>query len=89
MDAIEQTIQQFILNNFLFTSDQGSLTSDTSFLERGFVDSTGVLEIVGFLEETFRIKVEDDEITPENLDSIRKLGAFVRKKNGVAPAARG
>jgi len=87
MDVIEQTIQQFILNNFLFTSDQGSLTSDTSFLEKGFVDSTGVLEIVGFLEETFKIKVEDGEITPENLDSIRKLDAFVRRKNGVAPVS--
>ena len=81
MELIEGKIKEFILTAFLFTSDPECLADDTSFLENGIIDSTGVLEIVGFLEETFGIKVEDNDITPENLDSVLRIVAYVNKKH--------
>jgi len=55
---------------------------DDSFLEKGIIDSTGVLELVGFIEETFNIKIEDEELIPENLDSLDKLNLYIKKKTG-------
>lgn len=81
MELIEGKIKEFILTAFLFTSDPECLADDTSFLENGIIDSTGVLEIVGFLEEAFGIKVEDNDITPENLDSVLRIVAYVNKKH--------
>ncbi len=80
MNNVEDAIKKFILENFLFTSDPGAISNDTSFLEKGIVDSTGVLELVGFLEETFHIDIEDDEVVPDNLDSINSLADFVQRK---------
>ncbi|MBI5307183.1 MAG: acyl carrier protein [Planctomycetes bacterium] len=80
VEGIGRAINEFILENFLFSSDPGSIDGNTSFLEMAIVDSTGILEIVSFLEETFGIKVEDEEIIPENLDSIQKLVAYTKKK---------
>lgn len=80
MLSIEETVIQYILENFLFTSDPSSIKNDTSFLERGIIDSTGILEIVGFIEETFGITVEDSELIPDNLDSINKISAYILKK---------
>ena len=57
--TIEQEIRQFVISNFLFGTDDGSLTAEESFLENGIVDSTGVLELVGFIEQTYGIKVKD------------------------------
>ena len=74
------TIRQFIIENFLFEEDS-SLKEDTSFLESGIIDSTGILELVAFLEETFGIAVEDEELVPENLDSIANVVAYLNKKN--------
>jgi len=74
-------ISEFIVNNFLF-GDGSSLKNDTSFLENGIIDSTGILEVITFIEETFDIKVEDNELLPENLDSIDNLVRFIQiKKN--------
>jgi len=72
-------IKMFIVENFLFGNAEG-LMDDTSFLEDGIIDSTGVLELVNFLEEEFSIKVEDEELVPENLDSINNLSAYLQKK---------
>lgn len=72
-------IKTFIIDNFLFGKDEG-LEDDTSFLEEGLIDSTGVLEIVTFLEDEFSIKVEDDELIPEHLDSINNIAAYIEKK---------
>jgi acyl carrier protein len=72
-------IKNFIVENFLFGNAEG-LSDDTSFLEEGILDSTGVLELVTFLEEEFSVKVEDEELTPDNLDSINKISAYLRKK---------
>jgi len=60
--------------------DPDSLKDDSSFLEEGVIDSTGVLELVGFLEENYEIKVEDEELIPENLDSIQNICAYLKAK---------
>ncbi|MBW2109626.1 MAG: acyl carrier protein [Deltaproteobacteria bacterium] len=79
MSNPKKTIRGFIIENFLFGKDDG-LKDDTSFLEEGIIDSTGVLELVNFLEETFSITVEDEELIPENLDSINNVVAYVERK---------
>ncbi len=76
---IQKTFRNFIIENFLFEEDD-NLKEDTSFLENGVIDSTGVLELVMFIEETYGISVEDDEIVPENLDSISKITEYVQRK---------
>jgi acyl carrier protein len=80
MQAEIEKIRAFIFSNFLFDADQGALENDASFLEQGIIDSTGVLELVEWLEETFSIKVEDDELIPGNLDSVNRLGQFIARK---------
>lgn len=82
--SIKQTIRRYILENFLFTDDDSTLEDGDSFLAAGMIDSTGVLEIVFFIEETFSIKVKDDEMLPENLDSVDCLVAFIERKQAVA-----
>jgi len=75
-----QLIRSFIFENFLFDADESALKNDDSFLEQAIIDSTGVLELVEWIEESFDIKVDDTELTPENLDSINKLVNFIEKK---------
>ena len=78
--AIERdTVRQFIVTNF-FVPDEGALGDDTSLLDQGIVDSTGVLELTAFIEENFSIKIDDAEIVPENLDSIGNILAFIARK---------
>lgn len=72
-------IKTFIIENYLFGNDEG-LNDDTSFLEEGIIDSTGVLELISFLEEEFEIEVDDEELIPENLDSVNRLVVFLQKK---------
>ncbi len=78
--SVHDEIRQFIIDNFLMGQDSDSLTDDSSFLEDGVIDSTGVLELVGFLEENYEIKVEDEELIPENLDSIKNICAYLETK---------
>ena len=85
----ETLIRNYILDNFLFATDNGQLQDDTSFLEEGIVDSTGVLELVMFVEETFGFTVEDEEIVPENFDSIQQLAHYTRMKVGEAGPSTG
>jgi acyl carrier protein len=82
--SIKQTIRHYVLENFLFTDDETALQDGASFLAGGIIDSTGVLEIMLFIEDTFAIKLSDDEMLPENLDSIDNLVAFVQRKQAVA-----
>jgi acyl carrier protein len=79
MEAINLKVRNFIVGNFLFGEADG-LQDDTSFLEAGILDSTGVMEVVGFLEEQFSIRIDDDELIPENLDSISSIERFVSSK---------
>ena len=80
--AVENKIRDYVLENYLFTDDQSALANDASFLDEGIIDSTGILEVIAFLEEEFEIVVEDDEMVPENLDSVNNLVAFVARKKG-------
>ena len=72
-------VRRFIVENFLF-GEEDSLQQDTSFLENGIIDSTGILELVMFLEETYNIEVEDQELLPENLDSLKNISHFLQRK---------
>jgi acyl carrier protein len=74
--GLERTVREFVIKNFIF-EDDGSLTPETSFLDNGIIDSTGVLELIAFVEEAYGIKVKDHEIIPENFDSIRNIASFV------------
>jgi acyl carrier protein len=78
--SVHDEIRQFIIDNFLMGQDSDSLKDDSSFLEEGVIDSTGVLELVGFLEENYEIKVEDEELIPENFDSIQNLCIYLGQK---------
>ena len=72
-------VRNFIIENFLFEEDE-NLKEDTSFLENGIIDSTGILELVTFIEDTFGIRVEDEELVPENLDSIANAVQYIQTK---------
>ena len=82
MSDLKGRIKDFIVENFLFGEGGEDLGEGDSFLEKGIIDSTGVLELVEWLEETFEIKVEDEELIPENLDSIANLANYIQKKRG-------
>jgi len=75
----KSVIRAFIVEEFLF-GDDSELTDDMSLFENGIVDSTGILELINFLEERYAIKVDDDELSPENFDSLAKITAYVSKK---------
>jgi len=79
MNKYSDRIRSFIIENFLFGDDDG-LKDDTSFLDEGIVDSTGILELVAFLEQDFWIRVEDEELIPENLDSISNVVNYLERK---------
>jgi len=82
--TIEEQIRQFIAENFMYTADVSELTHDLQLFDSGIIDSTGVLELVAFLEESYDIQVDDAEMLPENFASIAALAAFVRRKTSNA-----
>lgn len=86
MEKIKKIVKEFIIENFLF-GNEGELTEATSFLDEGIIDSTGVLELVTFIEEKFAIAIDDDELIPENLDTIGRVAAFILRKNTDVVAA--
>lgn len=77
---ISLAVRRFIAENFLFRDDAAGIANDASLLDAGIIDSTGVLELVCFLESTFGIQVADEEMLPENLDSIRAISEYVGRK---------
>lgn len=84
MTSIETDLRRYIVDKLLFGRTDTVVNGDTSFLESGLIDSTGVLELVAFLEEQFHIKVEDEDLIPANLDSIDALTRFVERKSVVS-----
>lgn len=74
-----ESVRNFVVENFLF-GEGDSLEEDTSFMENGIVDSTGILELVAFLEENYNIKIEDSELVPENLDNLQNVARFLEGK---------
>ena len=79
MSKLKEKIRAFVIENFLFGNDDG-LLDESSFLEEGIIDSTGILELVSFLEEEFGITIEDEELIPENLDSINNVAKYLARK---------
>lgn len=79
-DEVQSTIRAFILNNFVLPDGSTELNDNDSLSKRGIIDSTGVLETVMFIEETFGISVEDDDIIPDNMDSVNKVTAYILRK---------
>ena len=81
----KQQIRDFVLKNFLFSNDS-ALSDDESLVRSGVIDSTGVLELILFLEENFGVTVEDEEMVPDNLDSISRVAEFVARKKAAGVA---
>ena len=81
MASMKSEIRQFIADQFLFGDDK-KLGDGDSLLEAGIIDSNGILELINYLEERYGIKVNDDELMPENLDTIASIAAFLAKKAG-------
>lgn len=80
---LQKSLRDFIVENFLFGQDDPSIKSDTSLLEKGVIDSTGVLELVSMIEAKHKIKVDDNELVPDNFDSIARLSSYIRRKQGA------
>jgi acyl carrier protein len=80
-DPIKQRLREFVSKNF-YLADPASFDDRTSFLDRGIIDSTGVLELVSFVEGEYSLAVADEDIVPANFDSIDALAAFVARKRG-------
>ncbi len=76
----KQEIKNFIIENFLYGQAENAPDDEMSFMENGVIDSTGVLELVSFVQEKYGIRVSDDELIPNNFDSLSKLEAFITRK---------
>jgi acyl carrier protein len=79
IDTYRKQVREFLISNF-YVAEANLLGVDTSLLDQGIIDSTGVLEVIGFIEETFGVTVEDSELLPENLDSIEGIAQYVARK---------
>ena len=73
------SVKEFIVENFLF-GEEDQIKLDTDFFEKGIIDSTGVVELVSYMEETFEISIDDEELIPENLSSLEKISVFLQQK---------
>jgi acyl carrier protein len=80
--VLQEQIRNFIVENFLFGDASNGVGDSDSLLDNGVIDSTGVLELVSYLEKNFGIRVEDEELVPENLDSISSVSAYILRKQG-------
>lgn len=78
-----ETTKQFIVDNFLF-GDGGKISNDTPLFEKGIIDSTGVLELVAFIEDNFKVKVQDEELVQDNFSSLIAIEKFLQSKNNKA-----
>ena len=86
MNEIKQKIRDFVVENFLF-GDDGQLEDQTSFLEEGIIDSMGILELVDYIDKEFNITIADEELLPENLDSINNIAGYLGGKLKVNAAS--
>lgn len=85
--SYQDTVKTFIIDNFFYGED-ADISPETSFIEHNIIDSTGILEVVSFLQDTFNVVISDDEMLPENLDSLKNIEQFlIRKMNGKSPEA--
>lgn len=79
--AVLKKVREYVIENFLVGDDEAEFSDEQSFLETGLIDSTGILEVIFFLEEQFDLEIDDEEMVPENLDSVASIGRFVLSKN--------
>jgi acyl carrier protein len=77
-----RAITTFVVKNFLFGDSTAAPEPDTSLMETGFVDSTGMMELLTFVEDEYGVGIGNDELTPDNLDSVRRIAGFVVRKKG-------
>lgn len=87
MTVVEQKLRKIVSETFLVEGESQELLGDDSFIEKGIIDSTGILQLVEFVEQEFELKVEDEDLIPENLDSINRLVAFIDKKMQASATA--
>ena len=80
MADIKKELRDYIVENFLFGDTETEFSDADSFMEKGIIDSTGILEVITYIEENFDVKVEDEELIPENLDSIDNIAKFIERK---------
>ena len=80
--TILKEVREYVVENFLLGEDEEELSNSDSFLESGLIDSTGILEVIAFLEETYDVEIEDEEMIPENLDSVERVARFIASKKG-------
>ncbi len=83
MQDVKSQVRKFIMDNFVMGSNAPSFADGDSFIEHHIIDSTGFLELVSYLEETYGLTVEDDEMTPDHLDSLDNIEAYVRQKKSA------
>ncbi|ABS25416.1 acyl carrier protein [Anaeromyxobacter sp. Fw109-5] len=81
--TVRERVRQFIVENF-YVSDPSELADDSLLVTSGVIDSTGMLEMIAFVETEFAIRIDDEEMTPENLESIGRIAAFVARKRQAA-----
>jgi len=84
---IKQQVRQFILDNFMMAA-AAEIPDEASFMDRHIIDSTGFLELISFVEQTFDIQITDEEMVPENLDSLNNIERYVQEKRATPAAAR-
>lgn len=80
--TVLKEVREYVVENFLLGEDEEELSNSDSFLESGLIDSTGILELIAFLEETYDVEIEDEEMIPENLDSVERVARFIASKKG-------
>ena len=78
--SVTRAVRKFILSNYLFTDDETALDDEQSLVTSGIIDSTGAVELIMHLEHEFGIKVAEEEMVPDHLDSVSKIAAFVNSK---------
>jgi len=78
--TVEQRIRDFVGQNLIFSADGFAYPDDASFLQEGIIDSLGVMQLVEFVQKDFQIPVDQQEVTPENFDSVARLAAYIRRR---------
>ncbi len=87
MQQIQKEVRQFVIENFIFDGSDQTFSNDDSFFERGLLDSMGVLTLVEFVRDKYGVAIEDDELLPENWDSVNRIAAFVQARVSAIVAA--
>ena len=80
---LDKQIWKYVAKNLMYVDDTFEYDNDTSFIEEGLIDSTGVMELVAYVQSVFDVTVDPHEVTPDNFDSVNKLVAFINRKNAV------